>query len=58
MTELGSTAGFPGVNVDSTEWGTECTDAFTPVQVDKTLLKGNNVFYRPVSAVTEESPLE
>ena len=58
MTELGSTAGFPGVNIDATEFGAECTDSFTPPPVDKSLQDGNNVFYYQISAVTEESPIE
>ena len=38
---IGSTAGFPGVNTDINEWCTEATDSFSPPIVEKNLLVRN-----------------
>lgn len=56
--ETGSTAGNSGLNIDATEFFTECTDLFSEPVIEKTLEDGNSVFYYPVSAITEESPIE
>ena len=38
---IGSTAGFPGVNTDTNEWCSEATESFSPPIVEKNLLVRN-----------------
>ena len=46
---IGSTAGFPGVNTDTNEWCSEATESFSPPIVEKNLLVRNLLLLLSVS---------
>ena len=52
--ELGSTFGNPSINVSQAEFLHEATDVFSKPIIERDLLDGGEVFYHPISTISDD----